>query len=186
MNIFHISFSDKIVVQTAWYGIDRPVHFSKSHWYSLFLSFPFCSDIFSPPVLCQSSNYSYTPMNIIMYKAQALDLMKFKLCMQYAPKRYISGEHWSWRWWWQIPMKCWCPAPNLHSVTVPKTTSCVLSILWTSKCTAYLYVFNQTVSDCLAFTSYRNFSLFHSKRQKEGEQKIHVRFSWVVVHLKRK
>lgn len=35
----------------------------------------------------------------------------------------ISGERW--RWWWQIPMKCWCPAPSLHSVTVPKTTSCV-------------------------------------------------------------
>jgi len=127
MNIFHISFSHKIEVQIAWYGIDRPVHFSKSHWYSLFLSFPFCSDIFSPPVLCQSSNYSYTPMNIIMYKAQAWDLMKFKLCVQYAPKRYISdstclkcdtvytnisGEHWSWRWWWQIPMKCWCPAKS--------------------------------------------------------------------------
>lgn len=29
--------------------------YSKSHWYSLSLSFPFCSDIFSPPVLCQSS-----------------------------------------------------------------------------------------------------------------------------------
>lgn len=49
MNIFHISFSHKIEVQTAQYRIDRPVHFSKSHWYSLFLSFPFCADIFSPP-----------------------------------------------------------------------------------------------------------------------------------------
>jgi hypothetical protein len=40
MNIFHIWFSRNVVVQTAWYGLDRFLHFSKSHWCSSTLRFP--------------------------------------------------------------------------------------------------------------------------------------------------
>jgi hypothetical protein len=120
-------------------------------------------------------------MNIIMYKSQAWDLTKCKSCMQYTPKRYwyfrfcmsvtqifqgtTEAEDDGGRFLWNVGVQL-----QLYSVTVPKTTSCVLSILWTSKRTAYLYVFNQTVSDSLAFTLYRNFS-FTVKGKKKVNRK---------------
>jgi hypothetical protein len=173
-------------VPTAWYGIDRPVQFSKSHWYSLSLPYPFCSDIFSPPVLCQSSNHSYIPMNIIMYKAQTWDLTKCKLFTQYTRKKYWHFRFSVSELWHNIhkyfrgtlKLKIMVADSYETLVSSSKSTHChspkdhklctLHSVNLKTYCILILCVFNQTVSNCLAFTSYRNFS-FHSERQKEGE-----------------
>jgi hypothetical protein len=182
---FHISFSHKVEVQTAWYGIGRPVHFSKSHWYSLSLSFPFCSDIFSPPVLCQSSTI-LTPQWISLCIRPRLGTLRNVIrASSTHQKRYWHFRFYMPELWHSIhkyfrgTLKLKMMVADSYEMLVssskstychsPTDTSCVLSILWTSKRTAYLYVFNETVSDCLAFASYRNFSLFHSERHKEGE-----------------
>jgi len=43
-------------------------------------------------VLCQSSNYSYTPMNIIMYEAQAWDLTEGHSCSTHQKNTDISDS----------------------------------------------------------------------------------------------